>query len=96
MKNHFIYSYMASSIIIVKDHSEGGNPLSSTHGLLMQGIFHMHHPTDRILHDMAFVTPVVEYWLEWEMVQWIHHEVFIWLTSTHHERMLYHRATFGS
>ena len=24
----------------------------------------MHHPTDRIAHTTAFVTPVVEHWLE--------------------------------
>ena len=24
----------------------------------------MHHPTDRIIHTMAFITPVVEHWLE--------------------------------
>ena len=24
----------------------------------------MHHPTDRIIHTTAFVTPVVEHWLE--------------------------------
>ena len=23
----------------------------------------MHHPTDRIIHTTAFVTPVVEHWL---------------------------------
>ena len=34
----------------------------------------MHHLTDRITHTMAFVTPVVEHWLEWEIVQWVHHE----------------------
>ena len=28
----------------------------------------MHHPTDRIIHTMAFVTPVVEHWLEGEIV----------------------------
>ena len=27
----------------------------------------MHHPTDRISHTTAFVTPVVEHWLEWEI-----------------------------
>ena len=27
----------------------------------------MHHPTDRITHTMAFVTPVVEHWLEREI-----------------------------
>ena len=26
--------------------------------------FYMHHPTDRITHTMAFVTPVMEHWLE--------------------------------
>ena len=30
----------------------------------------MHHPTDRI----AFVTPVVDYWLEQNIAQWVHHE----------------------
>ena len=29
----------------------------------------MHHPTDRIIHTTAFVTPVVEHWLEWEIAQ---------------------------
>ena len=28
----------------------------------------MHHPTDRIAHTTAFVTPVVEHWLEQEIV----------------------------
>ena len=34
----------------------------------------MHHPTDRIAHTTAFVTPVVEHWLEQEIAQWVHHE----------------------
>ena len=32
----------------------------------------MHHTTDRIAHTMAFVTPVVEHWLEREIAQWVH------------------------
>ena len=32
----------------------------------------MHHPTDWITHTMAFVTPVVEHWLEREIAQWVH------------------------
>ena len=32
----------------------------------------MHHPTDRIIHTTAFVTPVVEHWLELEIAQWVH------------------------
>ena len=34
----------------------------------------MHHPTDRIAHNTAFVTPVVEHWLERELAQWVHYE----------------------
>ena len=34
----------------------------------------MHHPTDRVIHTTAFVTPVVEQWLEREIAQWVHHE----------------------
>ena len=52
---------------MVKDHSksERGN-LLLPHGLLFPicTIFYMHHPTDRIVHTTAFVTPVVEHWLE--------------------------------
>ena len=33
----------------------------------------MHHPTDRIAHTTAFVTPVVEHWLEREIAQWVHY-----------------------
>ena len=29
----------------------------------------MHHPTDRITHTTAFVTPVVGHWLEREIAQ---------------------------
>ena len=61
---------------MVKDHSdcEEGNPLPP-HGLLFsekqQGLFYMHHPTDRIPNTTAFVTPVVEHWLEREIAQWL-------------------------
>ena len=52
---------------MVKDHSdsEKENPLPP-HRLLfpINSTFYMHHPTDRIAHTTAFVTPVVEHWLE--------------------------------
>ena len=32
----------------------------------------MHHTTYRIAHTMAFVSPVVEHWLEREIAQWVH------------------------
>ena len=73
---HFIYGYMASDIwlrtilIVRKEH-----PLPP-HRLLLsissKGFFYMHHPTDRITHTTAFVTPVVEHWLEREIDQWVH------------------------
>ena len=28
----------------------------------------------RIVYTMAFVTPVMEHWLEQEIAQWVHHE----------------------
>ena len=34
----------------------------------------MHHPTDRITHTTAFVTPVVEHWPEREIAQCVHHQ----------------------
>ena len=37
----------------------------------------MHHPTDRIAHTTAFVTLVVEHWLEREIAQWVDHEGLI-------------------
>ena len=57
---------------MVKEHSdsERGNPLP--HGLLFpisKGSFICIIP-DRITHTTAFVTPVVEHWLEREIAQW--------------------------
>ena len=72
---HFIYGYMASDIwLSLKDHSdsEKGNPLPPHRELFQQGFFYMHHPTDRIAHTTAFVTPVMEHWLEREIAQWVH------------------------
>ena len=34
----------------------------------------MLYPADRIVYITAFVTPVVEYYLEREIAQWIHHD----------------------
>ena len=32
----------------------------------------MHHPTDMITHTTAFVTQVVEHWVERDIAQWVH------------------------
>ena len=60
---------------MVKDHSD--NKRKSTTYIIwatlfdqQQGIFYMHHPTERIAHTTAFFTPVVEHWLEREIAPW--------------------------
>ena len=40
----------------------------------------MHHPAARIEHTMAFVTLVVEHWLEQEIAQYVYVEGSIWHT----------------
>ena len=62
---------------MIKDHSdsERENPLPPD-GLLFpisrMGFFYMPHSTDRIAHNTAFVTPLVEHWLEREIAQLVH------------------------
>ena len=52
----------------------------------------MHHPTDRITHTTAFVTAVVEHWLEREMAQWVHPMKDRSDDPSHHERTLLPRS----
>ena len=60
---------------MIKDHSdsERRNLLPPLHRLLFlitsKDFFYMHHTSDRIAHTMAFVTPVVEHWMEREITQ---------------------------
>ena len=46
----------------------------------------MHHPTDRITHTTAFVTPVVEHWLEREILrdECMHAELDVTLRASAH------------
>ena len=55
---------------MIKEHtdSERGNPLPP------QCFYYMQHTNGKITHTTAFVTPVVEHWLEREIAQWVHHE----------------------
>ena len=78
---------------MVKDHSdsERGNPLMP-HRLLFPWVFYIHHPTDRIAHTTAFVTPVVEHWLEWEIAQWVHPMKDRSDDPSHHEQTLLPRS----
>ena len=47
----------------------------------------MHHPTDKITHTTASVTPVVEHWLEREIAQWVHPMKDRSGDPSHHERL---------
>ena len=78
---------------MVKDHSdsEKGNPLPP-HRLLLsinsKGSFICTIP-DRITPTTASVTPVVEYWLEREIAQWVHPMNDRSNDPPHHELTLY-------
>ena len=59
-------------------------------GPLKQGLFYMYHPTDRIAHTTAFVTPVLEHWLE--RAQRVHTMKDRSDDPSHHERTLLPRS----
>ena len=51
-------------------------------------------PSHRLaVHTTAFVIPVVEHWLDWEIVQWVHHKGSIQRTMS---KRSYHGATSRS
>ena len=52
----------------------------------------MHHPRDSIAHTTAFVTPVVEHWLEREIAQRVHPMNDRSDDPSHHERTLLPRS----
>ena len=52
----------------------------------------MHHPTYRIAHTTAFVTPVVEHWLEPDIAQWVQPRKDRSDDPFHHERTLLPRS----
>ena len=58
---------------MVKDHSHSEKPHGYSFRLAAM-VLYMHYPTDRITHTTAFVTPVVQDWLEREIAQWVHHK----------------------
>ena len=67
---NFIYGYMASdiwlrTILIVR------KEIGYFFWLMARVLLYASSP-DRIAHTTAFVTPVVEHWLEREIAQWVH------------------------
>ena len=82
---HFIYCYMASdiwlrTILIVRKET------SCRH------IGYSFRLAARVAHTTAFVTPVVEHWLEREIAQWVHPMKDRSDDPSHHERMLLPRS----
>ena len=84
---HFIYSYMASdiwlrTILIVREETRCRH---IGYSVRLAARVYMHHPTERIVHTTAFVTPVVDHWLEREIAPWVHPMKDRSHDPTHHE-----------
>ena len=79
---HFIYDYMASNIWqttiqIAREETRCrhmGYSFRLAARVILHASSHRQDYTDRITHITAFVTPVVEHWLERYIAQWVHHE----------------------
>ena len=82
---HFIYGYMASDIWL-------RNILIERKETRCRHIGYSY----RLTHTTAFVTPVVEHWLEREIAQWVHSMKDRSDNPLHHERTLYLWATSRS
>ena len=96
---HFIYGYMASdiwlsTILIVRKETRCRH-MGYSFRLTARVILYA-HPTDRITHTTAFVTPVVEHWLEREIAQWVHSMKDRSDDPSHHERTLLPRSYYIS
>ena len=92
---HFIYGYMASDIwlrtmLIVRKETRCHHIRYSFR--LAARVLLYAYPTDRTAHTMAFVTPVVEHWLEREIAQWVHPMKDRSNDPSHHERTLLPRS----
>ena len=71
---HFIYGYMASDIwlrtILIVRKETRCHHIGYSYRLTARVL--LYAPSHRITHTTAFVTPVVEHWLEREIAQWVH------------------------
>ena len=74
---HFIYGYMASdiwlrTILIARKETRCRHTDYSYQLKARVLLYAPSYNTDRITHTKAFVTPVVEHWLEREIAEWVH------------------------
>ena len=63
LNTFYLLLYGDRHVVTDLNDSERGNPLPP-HGLLFpisSKFFYIHHPTDRIYHTTAFITPVMEH-----------------------------------
>ena len=93
---HFMYGYMASdiwlrTILIVRKETRCRH-IGYSFRLTARVLLYMHHPTYKITHTTAFVTPVVEHFLEREIAQWVHPMNDRSDDPSHHERTLLPRS----
>ena len=83
---------------MVKDHSDSENETRCRHigysyRLTPRVLLYApSHRQDSIVQTTAFVTPVVEHWLQREIAQWVHPMKDRSDDPSHHERTLYLRA----
>ena len=72
---HILSHRLKKEIFYLKKHSTigVGHMVKILFPISSKGSFIYTIPV-RIAHTMAFVTPVVEHWLEQEIAQWVHHE----------------------
>ena len=93
---HFIYGYMASDIwlrtILIVREETCCHHIGYSFRLAAGVLLYSHNPTDRIAHTTAFVTPVLEHWLEQEIAQWVHPMKDRSDDPSHHERTLLPRS----
>ena len=79
---------------MVKDHTDSkrGNPTwTDQYSFRLPARVLVYAPfTDRIAHATAFVTPVMEHWLEREIAQWVQPMKDRSDDPSHHERTLCH------
>ena len=91
LNTFYLRLYGVGHMVKYHSDSERGIPLLK-HGLLFpinsKGSFICSPPTYRIAHTKAFVTPVVEHWLEREIAQWVHPMKDRSDDPSHHERTL--------
>ena len=74
---HFIYGYTVSDIwlrtILIARKDTRCRHIGLSFRLTARVLLYApSHRQDSTYHTTAFVTPVVEHWLEWEIAQWVH------------------------